>query len=521
MKEKLVSRVERLGRAFFVPISVMTFAGILLAVGNGFSSDDIISVVPFLGNSIFQFILGLLKALGNAVFSNIPLIFAVGVAMGLSRKDKDTAAFSALIAYLTYIWVLNYALAERGLLVEPEAMNQAGQKMVLGMQVMDLNVFGSIIIGIIAYYATKKFSDSKFPPSFAFFEGTRFVPVVAMFYAMIFAIAASFVWPPINQVISQFGEWMIGLGAIGGFLYSFTERMLIPFGLHHTLNEFTAWTAVGGTYQVCGQTTVGTTQSILASLDCGSVITPDMAKYTTASFVLKLFGVPGAAYAMYKTSFLEHRQETKALMIGAALTSFLAGITEPVEFTFLFISPLLYFVYAILAGVINLVTYLTGTVAVAIQGLGIINFTLFNVLNPNLVNWYNILWIGPMFFIIYYFTFKYMILKFNIKTPGRDVEMSEFATKDEARSKYGLNKLENKANALIEAHGGIDNIDIIDNCMSRLRINVFNIDLVSEQQIKDLDVLGVVKLGNQVQSIYGVEAKPIREEMEQIYNGTR
>ncbi len=526
-KDVIISNLERFGRACLIPISILPVAGILLGIGNALTTDAIREMFPFLTNDMLVFVFELLKTIGKSAFDNLPLFFAVGIAIGMSKKTKATAGLSALVGFMTYIWVLSFTMGYFDMLVTPEqialdsnAMSSAGQVTTLGKQVIDLNVFGGIIIGLLAYFANKKYADIRLNKVLSFFEGEKFVPFVMMIWAAAFAIIAAFVWPQVASVITSFSGGLDKLGAFGVFLYGAGERLLIPFGLHHVLNTMISYTELGGAVDVCGQTYYGNMNMFAAALDCGAKITPEMSKYFSGTMIVKMFGLPGAALAMYKTASPENRDKVGALMISAAATSFLVGITEPLEFTFLFVAPILYVVHALLAGFAFVLAYITNTALISMQGTGFINFILFDILNTENVPWLNVLWLGPLFFSLYYFTFKTFILKLDLKTPGRGKgEQVELKTKSDAKAKYNLkstvvttneeNESENDfAKELVAAHGGIDNIEEVSNCISRLRINVYDTSLVNTDIIKEtLGANGVVIVAKQVQSVYGPVAK--------------
>ncbi len=531
MKKLIISKLEKFGRAFLIPVSILPFAGIILGIGNGFTSDGIVNAIPLLQVPLISFIFGIFKVVGRAVFSNLPFIFAVGLAVGLSKKEKGTAALSATLGYFVFLYTMNYVLGTRGLLVDSN-LEAAGQKMVMGVQVYDVNVFGGIIISILAYYATKHFMGIKLSPAFAFFEGPRFVPLIVMMYSIVAGAGAAVIWPGVAGLITKVSIFLTSLGAFGSFFYGMLERLLIPFGLHHALNSMMKFTELGGTATVGGTTYYGFVNIFAGTLStAGDVFTREMTQFYAGQFIVKIFGLTGAAFAMYKTSYLQHRKKTASVLIAASIASVLTGITEPLEFTFLFIAPTLYLIHAFLAGTAFFVMYITGTVAFGIQGAGLINFILYNVLNSDRVSWMGTLWIGPLYFILYYFIFKFMILKFDYKTPGRSEEMTGLASKKEAREKYGIKTQSSsstpdkgaikseRAVRLIEVHGGKDNIVDVDACITRLRIDVKDKTIVKKDVItSELGAMGVTESGMQIQSIYGGEAKDykvlIREELD-------
>lgn len=530
MKKIIIGKLEKFGRAFLVPVAILPFAGIILGIGNGFTGNELVRVVPFLGTPIMAFIFGLFKVTGGAVFSNLPIIFAIGLAVGLSKREKGTAGLSAGLGYFVFINVMNFVLKGRGLLVS-EDLASHGQKLVFGIQVYDVNVFGGIIISILAYYSIKHFIDIKLPSALSFFEGPRFVPLIVMLYSILAGIVCALVWPSIAGMITQISIFLTSLGAFGAFFYGMIERLLIPFGLHHALNSMMKFTELGGSATINGTTYYGFVNVFAGVLEnAGAPFTRGMTQFYAGQFIVKIFGLTGAAFAMYKTSFLQHRTKTKSVLIAASIASILTGITEPLEFTFLFVAPVLYLIHAFLAGTAFFVMYITNTVAFGIQGAGLINFILYNVLNSSRVGWFGILWIGPLYFLLYFFIFKYMILKFNYKTPGRSEEMTGLASKKDAREKYGIkaqssakggnksNEKKERALKLIEVHGGKDNIVDVDACITRLRIDVKDKSIVKKEIItEELAAMGVTESGMQIQSIYGGDAKDykllIREQL--------
>lgn len=516
--KKILGSLEKFGRGFLVPVSILPLAGLLLAIGSGFSSDEIQEAVPFLAIDAVQFVIGFLQVMGKATFDNLPIIFAVGLAVGLSKKQKGTAAVAGIVGYTTFIYCNSYVLEYRDLLVEADLMTEFGQKMVLGKQVYDVNVLGGIIVGMIATYSTSKFIDKKLPESLSFFEGPRMVPFVSIFLSGIVGLVLAFVWPTIQAGISDFSIFLAGLGAMGAFFYGFLERLLIPIGLHHTLNAMLKFTELGGSIEACGESYYGYSNVFAGALDCsGYEFTSEMTKFYGGQFITKMFSLPGAALAMYHATPKANRSKIKSLLLGAVIASFLTGITEPLEFTFLFVAPPLYFMHAFFSGLGFLIMYVTDTVAFSIQGAGFINFVLYDVLNTYRASWFGILWIGPMFFTLYYFSFKYMIIKFDFKTPGRDGSIDKLVTKKEARDKYNLDARDEKPTTtsstdivagLIQAHGGADNIAEVDACITRLRIRVLDKSLVDKDMIcNELAAKGVTEVGDQIQSIYGRDAK--------------
>ena len=536
IRDRLMREFERFGRSFLLPVSVLPAAGILKGIGSAFTNASTIEMYPWMENEMLQFIMGFLDMLGSVAFSNLHVIFAVGVAVGLAKHEKGSAALSGLVGFLVLHSTLNFLLDFSGQLIDPglenasELMSQAMQTNVLGIQTMDLNVFGGIITGIIVYFIHKKAIRMEVPQIIGFFSGPRLVPILIIPVMAIVGGLFFFIWPFIQQLITAISILILKSSYFGTFTYGVVERLLLPFGLHHGLNWPVRTTPLGGVFQIGGQEFTGTINAYMAAISSDGAINPMITRFSAGKFIYNMFGLPGAALAMYATAKPENKTNVKSLLFSAAATSFITGITEPIEFTFLFIAPQLYVIHAFLAGTTMLVTNLLGAAFLTPTGHGLINFFIYGVLQGTKTKWYLLFIIGFFVFIMYYFVFKYVIVKFDYKTPGREMGEARLYSKDETREKMGVKTLKNEqednkkkdrklslkeqALALIDAHGGPTNIENVDACITRLRINVKDEEVVDEALIvNDLEAMGFNRSGMQMQSIYGGKANQLKIEI--------
>lgn len=548
-KNKFISAFEQFGRSFLLPVSVLPGAGIIKGIGTAFSNANTLEMFPALKNGVVQFIMKFFITLGDTAFNNLPIIFAVGVAVGLAKREKGSAALSGLLGFIVLHYVLNFLLVQSGKLVNTSgmksgeaklAMSNAMQTKVLGIQTMDLSVFGGIIVGITVYFIHKWAVKKQLPAVIGFFSGPRFVPIVTILFMSIVAVVLFFIWPVVQTGISALSVFILKSGPLGTFLYGVIERALLPFGLHHGLNWPVRTTELGGVWTIGGERVVGTINAYLASLADPNVtaVDPSITRFNGGKFVYFMFGLSGAAYAMYKTADPKKRKVAGSLLFAAAGTSFLTGITEPIEFTFLFIAPMLYVVHAFLGGTAMLVMHMLGAGVATPTGHGFINLVIYGVLQGPKTRWWLVFIVGAVYFFIYYFVFKYMILKFNFKTPGReDGDEVKLSNKNEAREKYGVkiqtigkedsdSKEEKSAKelstheqalALIVAHGGEENIVDVNACITRLRIDVKDKSIIDKETIvKNLGAMGFSENGMQMQSIYGAYANVLKMEIQDI-----
>jgi len=541
-KDQFLFVFETFGRSFLLPVSVLPAAGILKGIGSAFTNENTIEMHAWMQNDILQFIMGFLETLGNVAFDNLPVIFAVGVAVGLAKHEKGSAALSGLLGFLVLHSTLNFLLDVSGRLVDSgaenadELMAQAMQTNVLGIQTMDLNVFGGIITGVVVYLVHKKAIRIEAPQVFGFFSGPRLVPILIIPTMALVAILFFFIWPIIQQGINLLSLAVLKSGYAGTFAYGLAERLLLPFGLHHGINWPIRTTPLGGVFMIDGKEFAGTINAYMAALSSNAPIDPMITRFSAGKFVFNMFGLPGAALAMYKTARPENRKTVGSLLLAAALTSFFTGITEPLEFTFLFVAPALYGIHAVLAGLTMLVTNIVGAAFLTPTGHGLINFLIYGVLQGTRTKWYLLPILGVICFVVYYFVFDFAIKKFDFKTPGREADPATIKLhgKDETREKMGVKTLKDQGKStsstadgklslheqalqLIDAHGGKENITAVDACITRLRINVKDPSIVDSQRIQNkLEALGFATSGMQMQSIYGGKANQLKVEIQDI-----
>lgn len=540
---------EMFGRSFLLPVSVLPAAGILQGLGSAFTNSDTIKMYPWMQNQVFQFIMGFLSKMGSAAFNNLPLIFAVGVAVGLAKHEKGSAAISGLLGFLTLHTMLNFLLTTTGQLVNTAGLSDTAAKLaladkmqttVLGIQTMDLNVFGGIITGVIVYFVHKRAIRMHVPKVLDFFSGPRLVPILIMPVMSLAAVAFFFVWPTVQAGIAALSVLILKSGSIGTFFYGVIERLLLPFGLHHGLNWPVRTTELGGIFSIGNQEYHGTIAAYMAALAHGGPINPMITRFSSGKFVYNMFGLSGAALAMYSCARPENKKKVGSLLFAAAATAFLTGVTEPIEFTFLFVAPALYAIHAVLAGTTMAVTSALGARFLTPTGHGLINFIIYGVLQGPRTHWWILPIVGIFCFVMYYVVFRFVILKFNFKTPGREDDGSEITLhgKDETRKKMGVHTLKDddkqvttapngkmsdhdQAVALIAAHGGPENIEAVDACITRLRINVKDKSKVNSKTIvNDLGAMGFNESGMQMQSIYGGHANVLKMEIQDMLGMT-
>ncbi|WP_264739504.1 N-acetylglucosamine-specific PTS transporter subunit IIBC [Cytobacillus firmus] len=452
--------LQRIGKALMLPIAVLPAAGLLLRFGQ----DDLLGI-PFIANA------------GNAIFANLALIFAIGVAMGFAKDSNGAAALSGAIGFLV--------LTEGAIAIDEN---------------INMGVLGGIIAGIIAGLLYNRFHDIKLPDWLGFFSGRRFVPIITSVTMILLAAIAGFAWPPIQGAIDSLGNWIIGLGALGSGLFGFLNRLLIPLGLHHVLNSL-FWFQFGEFEGVNGD---------IARFFAGD---PSAGAYMTGFFPVMMFGLPAAAFAIIATAKPEKRKAVSGMFIGLALTSFLTGITEPIEFSFMFIAPLLYGVHAILTGVSMWVTSLLGIRDGFTFSAGALDFALnFNIAEKPLL----LLGIGVIYAILYFVIFYSLIKAFDLKTPGREDE-TDAVEEEDAPAGQGNNKYEVMASHFIQDIGGADNITSIDNCATRLRLNIADMEKVKETALKAHGAKGIMKLSKtNLQIIVGTDVEFVADEMKKI-----
>lgn len=504
---KLFERAQQFGKSFMLPIAILPAAGFLLGIGGALSNPNTVKAYPVLDIGLLQNIFILMSSAGNIVFQNLPVIFAIGVAIGLAKSDKGTAGLAAMLGFLIMNASMNGLLTITGTLAK-DNLAEAGQSMVLGIQTVETGVFGGIITGIMTALLHNKFHKISLPDYLGFFGGSRFVPIITAIASIVLGVIMFFVWPTVQGWIFGVGGIVDKTGIIGTFFFGFILRLLGPFGLHHIFYLPFWQTALGGSLEVKGHMIQGTQNIFFAQLGDSDVTKyfSGVSRYMSGRFITMMFGLCGAALAIYHTAKPERKKVVGGLMLSAALTSFLTGITEPLEFSFLFVAPLLYVIHAFLDGLAFMMADVFNiTVGQTFSG-GFIDFLLFGVLQGNSKT--NFLWvipIGIIWFIMYYFIFRFLITKFNFKTPGREDEVTTEAV-----------EVTDRAQTIIKALGGKENIDVVDCCATRLRVTLNTDKEVDKSMLSATQARGVIQKGNGVQVIYGPHVTTIKNEVEAL-----
>ena len=515
MKSQLWEFFQGLGKTFMLPVALLAFMGLMLGIGSSFTSPSTIEAFPFLGNSFLQIIFSFMSTIGGFAFSYLPVLFAIAIPMGLVRYEKGVAAFSGFVGYVIMHLSINFYLTETGKLADPELLRQAGQGMVMGIQTIEMGVLGGIIAGIIVYLLHNRFYDIQLPDAFAFFGGARFVPIVTALTMSIVGILIPMIWPIFAVGIAGIGAMINKSGVFGPFLFGAGERFLLPFGLHHILVAMIRFTEAGGTEVVNGQTITGALNIFYAQLQGGTEISPSATAFLSqGKMPTFMFGLPAVALAIYHTARPENRKKIKGLLISGVIATAVTGITEPIEFLFLFVAPALFVIHAFLTGLGFMVMGLLNVTIGNTDG-GILDFLIFGIMQGFKTKWYLVLVVGAIWFVVYYVIFRYAITKFNIKTPGR-----EEANGDEEEDMPVATKGSNyNAQKVLTALGGRENILSLDNCVTRLRLVVEDMEKVNEKVLKnECGALGVVKLDeHNVQVVIGPQVGILKSQIEKIY----
>ena len=529
MKDKIFGVLQRVGRSFMLPIAILPVAGLLLGIGGSFSNETTLKTYGLLNamgpGTVFNAIFLVMNDAGNIVFTNLPIIFAIGVAIGMAKKEKEVAALSSVIAFFIMHASISALIEING---GAEKMLQGAVTDVCGIKSLQMGVFGGIIVGLGTAALHNRFYKIKLPQVISFFGGARFVPIISGLVYTLVGILMFFVWPMVQAGINAVGTLVLNSGYVGTWIYGFMERLLIPFGLHHVFYIPFWQTAVGGTMEVAGKMIEGAQNIFFAQLADPSVkkFAVEATRFMSGKFPLMIFGLPGAALAMYKTADNKKKKMVSGLLLSAALTSMITGITEPLEFTFLFVAPLLYGIHCVLAGLSYALMHFFGVgVGMTFSG-GLIDLFLFGVLQGNeKTNWVWVIIVGIFYFIIYYFLFSFLIKKLNLRTPGRfdDEEVKLYKRSDlEKKSKNEKAKANKKdktvSSTIVKGLGGRENISDVDCCATRLRITVEEPTLVSKEILDTTNALGVIQKGHGVQVIYGPSVSVIKSDLEEYLN---
>lgn len=552
--------LQRIGKAIMLPIAALPIAGILLGVGGallgiaGLNNPPAIyqPLITFVSIPAVTAVLTVMKNIGDIIFGNLPLLFAIGVAVGLAKKDKGTAALASVFGFIVMNQVISTLLSlgvtQLGVLTPTSVGNYSTYVTTnLGIFTLNMSVFGGIITGIVTALLHNRFCTIQLPAVIGFFSGSRFVPIITSITMALVGGVLAFIWPVVQDGISVIATLVNNAGTIGTFLFGLIERALIPFGLHHVFytpfwfSSFVeARVLIDGAFQVIpGANTAyfaqlsSMTDLVGASPELMNEIVNGTSRFMAGKFPFMMFGLPAAAFAMYRASLPSKKKVVGSLLLAAAVTSFLTGITEPLEFTFLFVAPVLYVVHCVLAGLsFMLMDIFNVFIGMTFSG-GVIDYSLFGLLPAGAgvpTNWYWVLIIGAIYAVIYYFVFYFLITKLNLKTPGRDENEGEtklYSKADYQKGKGNTNEaapaktsakgeIAEKAPLVLAALGGEENIVSVDACITRLRVEVKDKAKVNKDELKNLGAAGVVEVGNGVQAIFGAKADAYKNVINEI-----
>ncbi|WP_085992326.1 glucose-specific PTS transporter subunit IIBC [Oceanobacillus senegalensis] len=504
MFKRIFGVLQKIGKALMLPVALLPAAGLLLGLGNAVQQDTMLNYLPFLSAEWVQLIAMVMEDAGNIIFSNLALIFAIGVAIGLA--GDGAAGLAALVGYLVLNQVMGSWLGVTTEMVE----NDPSFANVLGISTLQTGVFGGIIVGLIAAFCYNRYHDIEMPSFLGFFAGKRFVPIMTAAVSFVAGLVLLFIWPTVQDAMNTASYWLIEEGTyLAVFLFGFVKRLLIPFGLHHIYHA-PFWYEFGSYTTAAGEVVRGDMTIFFAQLRDGVEITAG--NFMTGEYPIMMFGLPAAALAMYHAARPERKKLVAGLLASGALTSFLTGITEPLEFSFMFVSPLLFFLHAVLDGLsFVLMTFLGVNIGYTFSG-GAIDFALFGLL-PGQEPWWLVILAGLVFAVIYYVLFRFFIKKFNLMTPGREESTDQGSenTKDHGNLAYNV----------LQAMGGQENIAHLDACITRLRVSVNDIGNVDKDGLKELGAAGVLEVGDNIQAIFGPRSDTIKSQMQDIISGKK
>lgn len=538
MKDKIFGVLQRVGRSFMLPIAVLPVAGLLLGIGSSFTNETTIATYGLqgiLGNgTVLHALLMIMSKAGNVIFDNLPIIFAVGVAIGMAKAEKEVAALSAMISFFVMHASINAVLLLAGKVladgtIAPDVL-EGTIASVCGIQTLQMGVFGGILVGLGVAALHNRFYKIELPNALSFFGGSRFVPIISTITYVGIGILMYFIWPAVQNGIFALGGLVTGTGYFGTLIFGIIKRALIPFGLHHVFYMPFWQTAVGGTMMVDGNLIQGGQNIFFAQLASSDVthFSADATRYFSGEFIFMIFGLPGAALAMYRCAKPEKKKAAGGLLLSAALACMFTGITEPIEFSFLFVAPMLFAVQVILAGSAYMVAHILNiAVGLTFSG-GLLDLVIFGVLQGNAkTSWLRIIPAGIVYFLLYYVLFSFLIKKFDLKTPGREDDDEETklytkadvnARRTEAKEGESCSQAENskdsRSAAIAMGMGGRNNITSVDCCATRLRCSIADSSLVDEKLLKSTGAVGVIVKGQGIQIIYGPQVTVIKSELE-------
>ena len=540
MKDKIFGVLQRVGRSFMLPIAILPVAGLLLGIGSSLTNATTIETYGLEGilgdGTLLNALLTIMSQAGNVIFDNLPLIFAVGVAIGMAKKEKEVAALASMISFFVMHTTISAVLQVQGQILEDGSIASSVLPgtiaEVCGIPTLQMGVFGGIIVGLGVAALHNRFYKIQLPNALSFFGGSRFVPIISTVVYLFVGIAMYFVWPVVQNGIYALGGLVTGTGYLGTLIFGIIKRALIPFGLHHVFYLPFWQTAVGGTMEVAGQLVQGGQNIFFAQLADPSTVhfSADATRYFSGEFIFMIFGLPGAALAMYRCAKPEKKKQAGGLLLSAALTCMLTGITEPLEFSFLFVAPILFVVQVILAGAAYMIAHILNiAVGLTFSG-GFIDLFIFGILQGNeKTDWMRIIPVGIIYFILYFVIFSFLIKKLDLKTPGReDTEETKLYTKADykARQEGGsqssgqaLSLEDEKSMLITRGLGGKKNISDVDCCATRLRCTVVDPGKVNESILKQTGPSGIIKKGQGIQIIYGPSVSVIKSNLEEYLAG--
>ena len=520
---KFFSILQNIGRSFMLPIAILPIAGLLLGIGASFSNPQMLTsmgLIDIMGpGTLWNNIFVLMSKVGDIVFCNLPVIFALGVAIGMATTEKSVAALSSLFGFLVMHQTISVLLTLTGKI---DSLPVGTASSVCGIESLNMGVFGGILVGLGVAALHNKFYKIQLPDVISFFGGVRFVPIISSIVYMFVGVLMFFVWPYIQSFMLLFSQLVLKSHYIGTFIYGIIERSLIPFGLHHVFYMPFWQTAMGGTMNIDGVSVSGAQNIFFAQLASPNVtkFSVEASRFFTGKFPVMMFGLPGAALAMYNVAKDNKKKVVGSLLLSAALTSLLTGITEPIEFTFLFVAPMLYAIHCVLAGLSFMLMHVFNVAIGMTFSGGLIDFLLFGVLQGNSkTNWILALPVGAVYFVVYYFLFKFLILKKNLITPGR--EEDEVESKLYTKKDYNAADQSNLSEKIVAALGGIENIADIGCCATRLRLTVNDPSKVDKELMKQTNASGVLVSGNGVQVIYGPKVTVIKSNLEEYVDSKK
>ena len=507
MKKHLFSLLQRIGQSFMLPIALLPIAGIFLGIGSSLTNTNMLGAYHLkglMGPGTAPYILfSLLNSAGSIIFDNLPILFAVGVAIGMARSEKATAALSSIIAFFVMHSTIGSLITYTG---RSHSFLTGATTEIVGITSLQMGVFGGIIVGLGVAALHNRFYKIELPKVFSFFGGTHFIPIISAITYVGIGILMFYIWPPIQILINDAGKLVLMSGYGGTFVYGLLERALIPFGLHHVFYMPFWQTAVGGRELVNGQLIEGAQNIFFAEL-----ASPDTSHFSVAAtrfmsgkFPLMMFGLPGAALAMYTCARPENKKAVGSLLLSAAISSAVTGITEPLEFAFLFVAPPLYVIHCAFAGLSYMLMHILNVgIGMTFSG-GFLDFFLFGILQGNTkTSWLHVIPVGILYFIVYFIVFRVMILKFNYQTPGHE--------KDNATP---VNNADNKSQQILDGLGGLENISDLSCCATRLRVTLHRPSKLNKEKLLATGAAAVVANGDGVQVVYGPEVTVIHARLQ-------